>query len=192
MIVIAQEIDPFHLLWIWDERYWCVHWQANVSHSLFIMLWVFFFRVEWEEKGFLGLLAQKELRWIKSVWFIVPFHFSKYKTNTFVMVISQVMVDLCLQGEPGITGKVGLMGERVRISEITTSRFEYLYLSHATYSEESFPFIHPTLTFHVSGFGWFYRTCGRGRTGRREGKNFKKWFCLPPLPPNISSLCNTK
>lgn len=30
--------------------------------------------------------------------------------------------------------------------------------------------MHLTLSLIVSGFGGFHRTCGRGRTGRREGK----------------------
>lgn len=82
------------------------------------------------------------------------FSFSKkYKKNI------DLIVYLSLQGETGVPGIVGTMGERVRNADMASSIFPNVY-----------PFIHPTLTVCVSGFGGFHRTCGRGRTGRREGK----------------------
>lgn len=78
---------------------------------------------------------------------------------------------LSLQGETGVAGKVGPMGERVRNPDIATSTFPNVY-----------PFIHPTLSLYISGLGGLHRTCGRGRAGRREGKITRKFIvrCYKP------------
>lgn len=133
----------------------------HVCNSLFIILWyVPFFRVEWAEKDFLGRLGQRELRWIKTIltYFLLFLKYNKYLFN-YCKQMTRNTLYLSLQGEPGITGNVGPMGERVRHFNTATSIFCFSkYLS-----------IH-TLCLCISGLGWFHRACGRGGTGRGEGK----------------------
>lgn len=121
-----------------------------------------FFRVEWAEKDFLGRLGQRELRWIKTIltYFLLFLKYNKYLFN-YCKQMTRNTVYLSLQGEPGITGNVGLMGERVRLLNTATSIFSSLNI---------YLFIHSTLCLCISGLGWFHRACGRGGTGRGEGK----------------------
>lgn len=83
-----------------------------------------FFRVEWAEKDFLGRLGQRELRWIKTIliYFLLFLKYNKYLFN-YCKQMTRNTVCLSLQGEPGITGNVGPMGERVRHLNTATSIF---------------------------------------------------------------------
>lgn len=83
-----------------------------------------FFRVEWAEKDFLGRLGQRELRWIKTIltYFLLFLKYNKYLFN-YCKQMTRNTVYLSLQGEPGITGNVGPMGERVRHLNTATSIF---------------------------------------------------------------------
>lgn len=103
-------------------------WSGKVDACYLLVIVLcpfFFFRVEWEEKDFLGRLGQRESRWIKANSFTILLLFLKvYKASEFVIAALHLTVNLCLQGEPGITGKVGPMGERVRNPDIATSCIE--------------------------------------------------------------------
>lgn len=49
----------------------------TVSYCMALFFFIFFFRVEWEEKDFLGRLARREWRWINSNSSTILFQFPK-------------------------------------------------------------------------------------------------------------------